>query len=140
MPIRCEIVSQDRVVFQGDVDIVVVPGVEGVMGILPHHTPLLSTLQYGIVTIRKEGREEYFTVAGGVVEVADNEVMILANAAENVDEINIQRAEAARQRAEAMLKDQTAGKEEDLAALHASLKRSNLRISAVQRFRQKRTR
>lgn len=140
MPIRCEIVSQDRIVFQGDVDIVVVPGVEGVMGILPHHAPLLSTLQYGIVTIRNEGREEYFTVAGGVVEVNENEVTILANAAENVDEINIQRAEAARQRAETMLKDQVAVKEEDQAALLASLKRSNLRISAVQRFRQKRTR
>lgn len=140
MPIRCEIVSQDRIVFQGDVDIVVVPGVEGVMGILPHHAPLLSSLQYGIVTVRKEGREEYFTVAGGVVEVAENEVTILANAAENVDEINIQRAEAARQRAEAMLKDQTAVKEEDQAALLASLKRSNLRISAVKRFRQTRTR
>ncbi len=140
MPIRCEIVSQDRIVFQGDVDIVVVPGVEGVMGILPHHAPLLSTLQFGIVTIRKDGQEEYFTVAGGVVEVAENEVTILANAAENVDEINIQRAEAARQRAETMLKEQAGGKEEDQAALLASLKRSNLRISAVNRFRQKRTR
>lgn len=140
MPIRCEIVSQDRIVFQGDVDIVVVPGVEGVMGILPHHAPLLSSLQYGIVTVRNEGREEYFTVAGGVVEVAENVVTILANAAENVDEINIQRAEAARQRAETMLKDQPALKDEDQSALLASLKRSNLRISAVQRFRQKRTR
>ncbi len=140
MPIRCEIVSQDRIVFQGDVDIVVVPGVEGVMGILPHHAPLLSTLQFGIVTIRKDGQEEYFTVAGGVVEVAENEVTILANAAENVDEINIQRAEAARQRAETMLKEQSGGKEEDQATLLASLKRSNLRISAVNRFRQKRTR
>ena len=140
MPIACEIVSQDRIVFQGEVDIVVVPGVEGVMGILPHHAPLLSTLQYGIVTVRKEGQEEYFTVAGGVVEVAENEVTILANAAENVDEINIQRAEEARQRAEGMLKEQAAGKEEDQAALLASLKRSNLRISAVKRFRQKRAR
>lgn len=140
MPIACEIVSQDRIVFQGEVDIVVVPGVEGVMGILPHHAPLLSTLQYGIVTIRKDGQEEYFTVAGGVVEVAENEVTILANAAENVDEINIQRAEEARQRAEGMLKEQAAGKEEDQAALLASLKRSNLRISAVNRFRQKRSR
>ena len=140
MPIACEIVSQDRIVFQGEVDIVVVPGVEGVMGILPHHAPLLSTLQYGIVTVRKEGQEEYFTVAGGVVEVAENEVTILANAAENVDEINIQRAEEARQRAEGMLKEQVAGKEEDQAALLASLKRSNLRISAVKRFRQKRAR
>lgn len=140
MPIHCEIVSQDRVVFQDDVDIVVVPGLEGVMGILPHHAPLLSLLQFGIVTVRKQGQEEYFTVAGGVVDVSENEVIILANAAENVDEINIQRAEAAKQRAETMLKDRAGGKVEDLESLQASLKRSALRISAVQRYRQKRTR
>lgn len=140
MPIHCEIVSQDRVVFQDDVDIVVVPGLEGVMGILPHHAPLLSLLQFGIITVRKQDREEYFTVAGGVVEVAGNEVIVLANAAENVDEINIQRAEAAKQRAETMLKERAGGKVEDLESIQASLRRSNLRISAVQRYRQKRTR
>ncbi|HEY4693451.1 MAG TPA: ATP synthase F1 subunit epsilon [Bellilinea sp.] len=140
MPIFCEIVSQDRIVFQGDVDIVVVPGSEGVMGILPNHSPLLSTLQYGIITVRSHNQEEFFTVAGGVVEVTGSRVTILANAAENVEEINIQRAEAARQRAEGMLKEAVAGKEEDQAALQMALKRSNLRIAAVQRFRQRRTR
>ena len=140
MPIHCEIVSQDRIVFQGDVDIVVVPGVEGVMGILPNHSPLLSTLQYGIITIRQKNQEEYFTVAGGVVEVTGSQVTILANAAENVDEINIQRAEDARQRAESSLKEAGAAKSEDQAALQLALKRSTLRIAAVQRFRQRRTR
>ncbi|HAL17604.1 MAG TPA: ATP synthase F1 subunit epsilon [Anaerolineaceae bacterium] len=140
MPIHCEIVSQDRIVFQGDVDIVVVPGVEGVMGILPNHSPLLSTLQYGIITIRQKNQEEYFTVAGGVVEVTGSQVTILANAAENVDEINIQRAEDARQRAESSLKEAGAAKPEDQAALQLALKRSTLRIAAVQRFRQRRTR
>ena len=140
MPIHCEIISQDRIVFQGDVDIVVVPGVEGVMGILPNHSPLLSTLQYGIITIRQKNQEEYFTVAGGVVEVTGSQVTILANAAENVDEINIQRAEDARQRAEISLKEAGAVKPEDQAALQLALKRSTLRIAAVQRFRQRRTR
>jgi F-type H+-transporting ATPase subunit epsilon len=140
MPIHCEIVSQDRIVFQGEVDIVVVPGSEGVMGILPNHSPLLSTLQYGIITVRRHNQEEFFTVAGGVVEVTGTRVTILANAAENVDEINIQRAEAARQRAEGMLKEAGAVREEDQAALQSALKRSNLRIAAVQRFRQRRTR
>ncbi len=140
MPIHCEIVSQDRIVFQGEVDIVVVPGSEGVMGILPNHSPLLSTLQYGIITVRRHNQEEFFTVAGGVVEVTGTRVTILANAAENVDEINIQRAEAARQRAEGMLKEAGAVREEDQAALQMALKRSNLRIAAVQRFRQRRTR
>lgn len=140
MPIQCEIVSQDRIVFQGEADIVVVPGSEGVMGILPNHSPLLSTLQYGIITVRRQNREEFFTVAGGVVEVTGSRVTILANAAENVDEINIQRAEAARQRAEGMLKTAGEAREEDQAALQLALKRSTLRIAAVQRFRQRRTR
>ena len=57
MPIRCEIVSQDRIVFQDDVDIVVLPGAEGEMGILPHHSPVLSVLQFGVITVRKGGEE-----------------------------------------------------------------------------------
>lgn len=140
MPILCEIVSQDRIVFQGEVDIVVVPGSEGVMGILPNHSPLLSTLQYGIITVRSHNQEEFFTVAGGVVEVTGSRVTILANAAENVEDINIQRAEAARQRAESMLKVAGEVREEDQVALEQALKRSTLRIAAVQRFRQRRTR
>ena len=71
MPIRCEIVSQDRMVFEGDADAVIIPGVAGEMGILPHHAPLLSTLKFGILKVRHQGGEEYFTVAGGVVEVTE---------------------------------------------------------------------
>ena len=69
MTIRCEIVSQDRTVFQGDVDIVILPGVAGEMGILPHHAPVLTILKYGVIKIRKEGKEELFSVAGGMAEV-----------------------------------------------------------------------
>ena len=58
MTIRCEIVSQDRTVFQGDVDIVVLPGADGEMGILPHHSPVLTTLKYGVIKIRRGGKEE----------------------------------------------------------------------------------
>jgi len=57
MSIRCEIVSQDRMVYQGDADIVVLPGTEGEMGILPHHAPLLTTLKIGIIKVRSHGRE-----------------------------------------------------------------------------------
>ena len=66
MPIRCEIVSQDRMVWEGDADIVVVPGVAGEMGILPNHAPLLSTLKFGILKVRKKDDEELFTIAGGM--------------------------------------------------------------------------
>ena len=92
MPIRCEIVSQDRMVFEGIVDIVVVPGMDGEMGILPNHAPLLSTLRYGILKVRYQGKEEEFTVAGGVIEVQPDIVTVLADAAENVAEIDVAQA------------------------------------------------
>lgn len=135
MPIRCEIVSQDRLVYQGDADIVIIPGVEGEMGVLPNHAPLLSTLKYGILKVRYQGREEVFTVAGGVVEVQPQIVTVLADAAENVEEIDVARAEAARKRAEEYLK---AGPPPDIdtyMAMETSLRRSNLRLEAAQRYR-----
>ena len=100
MTIRCEIVSQDRTVFQGDVDIVVLPGVAGEMGILPHHAPVLTLLKYGVIKIRKQGKEELFAVAGGMAEVQPEIVTVLADAAENIEEIDITRAQAAKKRAE----------------------------------------
>src|SRR5512147_1100702 len=100
MPIRCEIVSQDRTVFQGDVDMVVLPGAGGEMGILPHHAPVLTTLKYGVIKVRRGGNEELFAVAGGVAEVQPTIVTVLADAAENVEEIDVIRAKAAKKRAE----------------------------------------
>lgn len=139
MPIRCEIVSQDRIVFQGDVDIVVLPGVEGVMGILPDHTPLLSVLQYGYITVRMGREEEVFTVAGGVVEVQPDQVTVLADAAENVEEIDVQRAEAARRRAEEALQKESGGDSDRQLTLQAALRRSMLRLDAARRFGRTRT-
>jgi F-type H+-transporting ATPase subunit epsilon len=139
MPIRCEIVSQDRIVFQGNVDIVVLPGSEGEMGILPHHTPLLTVLKYGIITVRKKSEEEHFTVAGGFAEVMPDQVTVLADAAENVEEIDFQRASDAKARAEDMLK-QNLGKDADkYMAIQAALLRSNLRLDAARRFQRKKS-
>ena len=134
MPIRCEIVSQDRLVFEGDADMVIVPGEAGIMGILPNHAPLLSTLKFGILTVRSQGEEEYFTVSGGVVEVQPTIITVLADAAENVREIDISRAEAARRRAEEMLKEGPPPDTDAYLAMEASLKRSNLRLEAARRF------
>ena len=135
MPIRCEIVSQDRVVFADDADIVVLPGADGEMGILPNHTPLLTMIQYGIVKIRNQDGESFFTVAGGVAEVQPDQVTILADAAENVDEIDIQRAEIARQSAEERLKQGIPSDQDMYFRIQAALRRSTLRIDAVRRFR-----
>jgi F-type H+-transporting ATPase subunit epsilon len=135
MPIRCEIVSQDRMVWEGDADIVVIPGVAGEMGILPNHAPLLSTLKFGILKVRSKGEEELFTVAGGVVEVQPKLITVLADRAENVGEIDIARAEEARKRAEKLLEEGPPADTDAYLRLEAALRRSNLRLEAVRRFR-----
>ncbi len=134
MPIRCEVVSQDRMVFEGDADMVIVPGEMGLMGILPNHAPLLSTLKYGILTVRSQGKEEYFTVAGGIVEIQPDIVTVLADAAENVLEIDVTRAEAARRRAEEYLTKGPPPDTDSYLKMEAALKRSNLRLEAARRF------
>ena len=135
MPIRCEIVSQDRMVFQGDADMVLIPGVLGEMGVLPNHAPLLSTLKFGILKVRYQGKEEVFTVAGGVVEVQPDIVTVLADAAENVEEIDVARAEASRRRAEEYLKAGPPPDTDAYLSMEAALRRSNLRLEAAYRFR-----
>ena len=140
MTIRCEIASQDRLVYEGDVDIVVVPGANGEMGILPNHAPLLSTLEVGVVKVRIGNEEEIFTVTGGLVEVQPEIVTVLADAAEHVDEINIARAEEAKQRAEKLLVEGPPDDVEAYMAIEAALRRSNLRLQAARRFRSGRAR
>ena len=138
MTIRCEIVSQDRTVFQGDVDIVVLPGLAGEMGILPHHAPVLAVLKYGVIKIRKNGKEELFTVAGGMAEVQPNIVTVLADAAENVEEIDITRAQAAKKRAEDALANLKPEDHDAYLRMEAALRRSNLRLDVARRYRKTR--
>ncbi len=138
MPIRCEIVSQDRLVWEGNADIVNLPGADGDMGILPNHAPVLATLRFGIVNVRTGGVDQYFTVAGGVVEVQPHLVTVLADAAENVESIDIARAEAARERAEKFMAEPLSQDPDDFLKMEVSLRRSNLRLDAVRRFRRTR--
>jgi len=135
MPIKCEIVSQDRMVFSGMVDMVTIPGVEGVMGILPNHSPVLTTLNFGIITVVTPDDRNYFTVAGGVAEVQPDQVTILADAAENVEELDEERAEKAKERAEMYLKEREAGDYDDADSARNALRRSTLRLDAINRFR-----
>ncbi len=135
MTIRCEIVSQDRMVYEGDVDIVVLPGAAGEMGILPHHAPLLTTLKYGFIKVRQQGSEQVFTVAGGVAEIQPDIVTVLADAAENIEEIDEARAGQARQRAQEILAKGVPADTDAYLAIEAALRRSNLRLEAVRRYR-----
>ncbi len=135
MTIRCEIISQDRIVYQGDVDIVLLPGMAGEMGVLPHHAPVLTTLKYGVIRVRRSGKEEIFTVAGGVAEVQPDVVTVLADAAENIEEIDVERAKAARKRAKETLASSAPKDQDAFLAVEAALRRSNLRLDMVRRYR-----
>ncbi len=127
-------------VFEGDADIVIAPGVNGEMGILPNHAPLLSTLKYGILKVRYQGREEAFTVAGGLIEVQPDIVTVLADAAENVEEIDVARAEESRRRSEELIKKGPPQDTDEYLKLQDALRRSNLRLEAVRRYRGQRQR
>jgi len=135
MTITCEIVSQDRLVYKGEAEIVVLPGMAGQMGILPHHSPVLTALNYGIITVRTKEGELYFTVAGGIAEVVPDKVTVLADAAENVEEIDVERALKARERAEERLKLTLATDADRYMRITTALKRSNLRLQAAEKYR-----
>lgn len=135
MSLRCEIISQDRLVFQGEVESVSLPGAEGDMGVLPHHAPLLALLRPGILMIRRQGEEVYFTVMGGMAEIGPESVRVFADAAENMEEIDVERAEAARQRALARLAPEALLDSNTYLIMRAALRRANLRLGAVKRYR-----
>src|SRR4030042_2887015 len=140
MSIRCEIVSQDRQVFAGDADMVIVPGVQGEMGILPNHAPLLSNLKLGILRVRYQGQEQVFTIAGGVIEVQPELITVMADVAENVLEIDVSRTEAAKRRAEELLKLGPPPDTDAYLKIESALRRSTLRLEAVKRYRGQRMR
>ena len=100
MPMRVEIITAEREVYSDDVDVLTAPGMEGELGILPNHAPLMTALQPGEIMLRKDGEETYLAVSGGFMEVIANRVMILADACERDDEIDEQRAQVAVQRAQ----------------------------------------
>lgn len=134
MPIHCQIATQDKLLFEGPVDIVVAPGTEGEMGILPNHAPLLTTLDLGVLRIRYEGGEQAFTIAGGFLEVRPDVVTVLADVGESVDEIDEARAQAAMRRAEELLEKGPPVDTDEYLAIEAALKRSRLRLDAARKY------
>jgi F-type H+-transporting ATPase subunit epsilon len=103
VPLQLEIVSPERRAYADEVDMVVVPGLNGQLGILPHHTPLISALGIGELKIRKGGTETLLFISGGFVEVRPDKVIVMADLAEHSDEIDEAQAIEARKRAEAQL-------------------------------------
>lgn len=134
-PLRCEVVTAERIVFQGEVDMVLAPGVQGQLGILPHHAPLITALTYGELILRRAGQEdEYIAIGGGFMEVGPHQVTILADSAERAEEIDIDRAEAARRRA-AEIMAQKRREDADFVRAEAALRRSTTRIKVAKRKR-----
>jgi F-type H+-transporting ATPase subunit epsilon len=134
MPLHLEIVTSDRTVYDGPVDMVTVPGGGGEMGILPNHAPVLSTLRPGELRVKVGGDTQLFAIGGGFVDIHNNRVIILADSAERADEIDMARAEAARVRAQDMLKNPPPNKEE-LLKLEAAYRRSEVRLRVAQQRR-----
>jgi len=133
-----EIVTGERVVYEAnDVDMVVAPGSEGSLGILPGHAQLISLLNYGELRIKKGGEEESLVVFGGFIEVTHNKVIVLADSAERASEIDVERAEAARARAEEARRNRT--DVVSAAEAEAALRRAAVRLRIGQRRRTHRT-
>jgi len=130
---KLEIVTAERLVFSEDIDALVAWGVEGQLGILPHHAPLMTMLQPGDLMIRKDKKEEYLAISGGFLEVRPDKVIILADACERVDEIDIARAEEAKKRAQETMISAPLSVEAGVA--EAALRRSLARLKAAEKRR-----
>ena len=129
-----EIITAERQVYSDEVDMVIAPGIDGQLGILPRHAPLMTILKPGELTVRKEGEEDlYVAVSGGFMEVLGNRVSILADACERSDEIDEERAQRAVQRAQERLANRDS--DMDLEKGMASLSRAQARVNLVRRRR-----
>ena len=133
--IRLDIVTAEGVVYSEEVDVVVAPGIEGQLGILPHHAPLMTTLQVGELRVRKGGEEFSLAISGGFLEVRPDRVIVLADAAERSEEIDIARAEEAKRRAQEQLSRQPPAV--DAARAEVALRRSLARLKVAEKRRKR---
>ncbi len=134
MPMNLEIITAERSVYSGEVDMVIAPGLDGQLGILPKHAPLMTVLKPGELTVKKSGEEDmYVAVSGGFMEVIGNRVSVLADACERSDEIDEARAELAMQRAQERLAQH--GSDMELERAMSSLQRAQIRVNLVRRRR-----
>lgn len=132
--LHLEIVTAERRLFEGDAEMVVAPALDGVVGILPHHSPLVTVLKTGELKIRRGGEDEYLALAGGFLQVRSDRVIILADAAERAEEIDVARAQEARDRAQEALRVTTEG---DVETTRAALQRALLRLQVAERVQRR---
>jgi F-type H+-transporting ATPase subunit epsilon len=132
--LRLEIVTPEKVVYSQDVEMVTLPGVEGEMGVLAEHVPLMTQLVPGEMIIRSGGREMFLAVGEGLVEITGAKVSILTDVAVAADGVDEAVAEEARQRAEARLREKLSS--EEVAGVNASLARSLAQLKVKRRHRE----
>lgn len=138
MPMTLDIVTVERAIYHADdVDVVVVPGSEGVMGILPRHAPIVTALKEGELEIVRGENREILAIGGGFMEVRESQVVILAEAAEHADDIDVARAEAARARARQAVSE--APDKQDMEKAMAALKRAEVRLRVSKKRAQQAT-
>ncbi|MEM7126286.1 MAG: F0F1 ATP synthase subunit epsilon [Chloroflexota bacterium] len=137
MSIQVEVVTPERLIYSGEVDMVSLPGTDGQMGIMGGHAPLLSTLHIGELVLHEGSEETSIAISGGVVEVRPDKVSVLADIGENAEEIDIERAEVALARAQQSLAENPPA--EHRAPLLESVRRSNLRLRVARKRRQRRS-
>ncbi|HOJ83336.1 MAG: F0F1 ATP synthase subunit epsilon [Dethiobacteria bacterium] len=128
-PVILEVVTPEKKVLREEVESIIAPGTEGYLGVLPRHSPLLTTLKPGVVQYRKAGKWEQLAVSGGFMEAGPRRVVILADAAELPSEIDIERARCSMERAKKRLWECPPGL--DVARAEAALMRSLARLKAA---------
>lgn len=137
MPIHVELVTQERKVFEElEADYISIPAVEGEMGVLPHHAPVLTTMTFGELVVRKGNAEERFAIYGGVVDVRPDKVVVLADLAESSFDIDMEKAQAARDRARRMIEEGVQPEQNRVAVLELRRAELALKVSNKMRNRQ----
>jgi len=134
--LKIDIVTAERVVYSAEADAVIAPGVEGQLGILPHHAPLMTTLNAGELIVRRGGEEQILAISGGFLEVRPDRVIVLADQAERAEEIDAARAEEAKKRAEERLQKRAEGVDETKA--EAALRRAMVRLQVAEKVKTRR--
>jgi len=131
--LNLEIITPEKLIFKDKIDVLTIPGTLGGFQILKDHAPLISSFEIGIIKIKKDSTESYFTTAGGTVEVNKNKVLVLADSIEKVENIDKNRAEQAKERAEERLRKKH---EEDIdeARARGALNRALNRLNAVKKY------
>jgi F-type H+-transporting ATPase subunit epsilon len=131
--LKLEIVTPDHVAYSDDVHMVTLPALEGQMGILPHHVPMLTQIVPGEMIVRKDGRDTFLAVGEGLLLITGDQVAIVTDMAVGAESIDEARAEEARQRAAARLRDKL--EDEEVASVNAALARSLAQLKVKRRHR-----